>query len=218
MQRGNGAATINAWWEGRPGERYWLDVTGRDDPDKLLAAPRGEGRWAASWTHRLITHVRGGDVVFHYDAIQQAIVAWSISHGRVGKKQLSWPLRAEPAGNETTSQRLPSWGILLRHCTKLSAAVPLAEIARIQWSLFPSLRELEDEVGDPLYYPFEIGNREATRPLAGYVFKLPAVFVQSFPELASVASHVTPRLLALETSPSLRRAPVPRLHEASGSV
>jgi hypothetical protein len=62
---------INAWWEGVPGERYWLDVTNRNDRNELLAAPCDVGRRSASWAHRLVTHVKDGDVVFHYDALQE---------------------------------------------------------------------------------------------------------------------------------------------------
>jgi len=185
---------INAWWESVPGERYWLDVTNRSDRNEFLAAPQGVGRSSASWAHRLITHVKDGDVVFHYDALQESIVAWSIPYGRVEKMQLSWPLAESHAAEGATSQRLLSWAIGLRQFTPLGAAVPLREIAQIQWSLFPSLRALEDEVGGPLYYPFEMGIREATRPLSGYVFKLPSVLVHGSPELAS-AAHRVARLL-----------------------
>lgn len=188
---------INAWWERVPGERFWLDVTHRDGRELLLAAPRGDDRSPNYWKHRLITHVKAGEVVFHYDASLRAIVAWSISHGRVEKRQLWWPPPAGPSGDAAFCQKLPSWGIGLRQSTTLGTAVPLHEIARIQWSLFPTLRALEDEVGDPLYYPFEMGSREATRPLPGYVFKLPAVFVRNCPELACAAgperlSTITP--------------------------
>jgi hypothetical protein len=77
------------------------------------------------------------------------------------------------------------------------------------------LRALEDEVGDPLYYPFEMGNREATRPLPGYVFKLPAVFVRAFPELASAAARVARPPAAVERSPFLVAAPASRTLAAS---
>jgi len=199
---------ISAWWKNVPGERYWLDVTGRHGRDQLLAAPRGEGKESTSWIHRVITHVRKGDVVFHYDASREAIVAWSVSDGRVEKKQLFWPLRAGPGG-AITSQKLHSWGIRLRQTTMLDDPVRLQEIARMQWSLFPALRALEDKAGHPLHYPFEMGNRAATRLLAGYVFKLPAVFVMGFPELASAAGHDVRLPAELRTVPSRRTAAAP---------
>ena len=214
MKRDRHVENINAWWERMPGERYWLDVTGRCGRNQVLVTPRGEGKDSTSWTRRLITYVKGGDLVFHYDPSREAIVACSISHGRVEKGQLSWP-HADPEREEAGSQGLPSWGIGLRQFTELDAAVPLNAIARIQWGLFPSLRALEDEVGDPLYYPFEMGSKEGTRPLSGYLFKLPALFVRSFPDLASVASRAIRPSAAVEDAPLRLVAPVPRPLAAS---
>jgi hypothetical protein len=184
---------INDWWKRTPGERYWLDVTDRDEREALLAAPKGDGKAADSWTHRLITHVRDGDVVFHYNPSQQGITRWSVASGRVRKQDLLWPYATGENGNGSGSQRLPSWGIELRQPVRLRAGVPLAEIARVQWKLFPALRALEDRSGGPLYYPFEMGMGDITRPLSGYVFKLPAVFVQGFAGFAGALAQVEPQ-------------------------
>ena len=183
--RGDG---INAWWEHRPGERFWLDVTNRDDRDLCLAAPRGTGSSSTGWTHRLITHVKGGDIVFHYDASLRAIVAASIAHGRVEKRERSWPAHDGVEGSGPPGRKLPSWSIRLRQSTELDTPVSLSEIARVQWDLYPALRALEDTVGDPLHYAFEMGDMETTRPLFGYVLKLPAILVQGIPGLASAAA------------------------------
>lgn len=177
---------VNAWWDRLPGERYWLDVTERPSRDECLAAPRGTGISSRSWTRRLITHVRDGDVVFHYDAAQQAIAAWSVSHGRVEKRQLDWASPGTPAPLGKLTK--PSWSIRLQNFTRLDEPVTHFDIARVQWDLFPTLRSLEDHAGGTLHYPFEMAGRNSTRPLAGYVFKLPAVFVDSFSGLAHAAA------------------------------
>lgn len=192
--------SVNTWWDRLPGERFWLDVTERDDRDRMLAVPRGVGKQSAAWAHRLITHVRGGDLVFHYDASQEAIAACSIAQGRVEKRDLAWPVATRNGDAGMGTQLLPSWSIGLRHSTRLVSPLPLAAIAHTQWHLFPVLRALEDAAGDPLYYPFEMGDREGTRPLLGYVFKLPAVFVQSFPELVSAVARAAQPAAAYERS------------------
>lgn len=193
---------INPWWERRPNERYWLDVTSRDDRDDWLAAPRGEGQCENDARHRLMTGVRGGDVVFHFDASLCAIVAASVTHGRVERRQLAWTAPGE--GDADASRRTrPSWAIRLRESTLLEAPVPLAEIARVQWELYPALRALEDEVGDPLHYPFEMGNRDQTRPLDGYVLKLPAMLVEGIPVLLRGASRWPGTSAGDELAPAL---------------
>jgi hypothetical protein len=192
-------STINAWWDRVPGERYWLDVTRRQGWNERLASPRATGRHADSWVLHLITHVKDGDVVFHYEASQKAITAWSVSQGSVDKRRLSW---APPGTRADDDDRaVPSWSIGLRHSTRLDEPVSLYEIARVQWDLFPTLRALEDEAGTALHYPFEMGDRETTRPIAGYVFKLPAVFVQSFPGLARAAGCVNRMLPEYQSVP-----------------
>jgi hypothetical protein len=76
--------------------------------------------------------------------------------------------------------------------TPLPRTLSLEEIAERQGGLVDELMALEEEVGDPLYYPFEIGTPNATRPLPGYLFKLPALFVASFPQLANSAPVLAP--------------------------
>ena len=182
---------INAWWEEIPSERFWLGVTGHDGRGELLAAPCGAKHSTPTWAHPLITHVKDGDAVFHYGEAQQAIVAWSISRGRVQKKELAWPRRAQGPDSERAAPRLrTSWAIDLERSTPLDSVVPLDQIARIQWELFPALRAFEDKVGEPLYYPFAMGSPSGTRLLAGHVFKLPALFVECFPALARVSEQM----------------------------
>jgi hypothetical protein len=179
---------VNTWWEGMVGERFWLGIARRDGKSEVLAAPCGFGR---SWTRPQITHVKDGDVVFHYDEARRAIVAWSTVRGRARKRRLDWSGREQGQDPEGAMSRLlPSWTIGLEGSTPLDNVVPLDEISRIQWDLFPELRAFEDKVGVPLYYPFAMGNPSDTHLLPGYVFKLPALFVEQFPALARVAEQV----------------------------
>jgi hypothetical protein len=182
---------INTWWEEMLGERFWLGIARRDGKSEVLAAPCGFVRSAPGWTRPLITHVKDGDAVFHYDEAQRAIVAWSTSRGRARKRRLDWSMSEQGQDPEDAPPRLlPSWTIGLEGSTLLDSVVPLDEIARIQWDLFPALRAFEDKVGEPLYYPFAMGSPSDTHLLPGYVFKLPALFVEQFPALARVAEQV----------------------------
>jgi hypothetical protein len=180
---------INTWWEEMVGERFWLGIARRDGKSEVLAAPYGRG--APGWTRPQITHVKDGDAVFHYDEARRAIVAWSTSRGRARKRRLDWSRGGQGQHPEDAPPGLlPSWTIGLEGSTPLDNVVPLDEIARIQWDLFPALRAFEDKVGEPLYYPFAMGSPTDTHLLPGYVFKLPALFVEQFPALARVAEQV----------------------------
>lgn len=52
-------------------------------------------------------------------------------------------------------------------------------------------RRLEAEVGAPLYFPFELRGRRPTRAIQGYLFKLPAFFVDAFPALMRRTTTIT---------------------------
>lgn len=124
-----------------------------------------------------MAHVRHGDVVFHYDASQSAIAGWSTAQTRATKSVAPWR-------TESGVRQIDVWDVPLRDFTPLPAPVSTSRIAAVQYDLFPALRDLEDRAGE-LYYPFEMGPPDDTRPLDGFVFKLPAVFVAGFPELVA---------------------------------
>lgn len=183
---------IHEWWKSMAGERFWLGVPGHDERCEVLATSRGPWREDPNPIEPLVTRVNDGDAVFLFDEAREAIVAWSIARGRVRKRNLFWQEGARsphPDSAEPTLQS--SWSIALSRSTPLAAPVTLAEIARVQWDLFPALRALEDDVGEPLYYPFSMGNRHASSLLPGGVFKLPALFVENFDSLAEVSRRMS---------------------------
>jgi hypothetical protein len=133
----------------------------------------------------LIRHVADGDVVFHFDAVRQAIVARSVVRGRVLRRRLAWSRSARHRDpGQAWTESLQSWAVGLQESVPLADPVSMAHIARLQYDLFPALRTLEDTVGASLHYPFSLGSPVDTHVLAGHVFKLPALFVDACPMLA----------------------------------
>jgi hypothetical protein len=122
--------------------------------------------------------------------MDQAIVAYSTPRGRVRERLLNLATGAPDSGAGSGGPGLaPSLGIDLEPTTALDTRVPIGEIARVQWEIFPELRALEDRVGDPLYYPFAMSGATESFLLPGHVFKLPALFVEHFSALASVRNQ-----------------------------
>ena len=182
---------VHSWWKAMAGERFWLGVPGRDGERDVLGAPRAPGRGGETSVEPLIAHVRDGDAVLHYDEEQRAIVGWSTARGHARKRDLYWSEGTRsPNANRAEPRILPSWAIGLAGTKTLRHFVPIEDIARVQWDLFPALRAFEDEVGAPLYYPFAMDSRSESRLLPGCVFKLPSLFVGSFAALATVPAQV----------------------------
>lgn len=199
---------IHLWWSKRLVERFWLAVVRNDGQTDVLATPCGSEAGIPTWRRRLILHVKPGDMVFHFDVGQQAIVAWSPARGRVRDCAMTWDVPTPgPAPAHETARTLPTWSMALGTKTALNAIVPLDAIARGQRALFPVLRTLEDEVGEPLYYPFTMSGAAATSLLVGHVFKLPAVFVEQFAPLANAARNQTWFRPPRATSSAMGRVP-----------
>jgi hypothetical protein len=166
----------------------------------------------------LIQFVRSGDTIFHFDRACKAIVAHSTSTGRARRCTLAWSKPARFAHlNPAVAEPMPSWSVDLEPASALDDVLTIAQIARLQSELFPDLRDLEDAVGAPIYYPFEMGSEAGTHLLAGQVFKIPALFVAACPALARAAGPVSGVGRAASTHPS-RCLPVPcRSPRARGS-
>ncbi|NOT32860.1 MAG: hypothetical protein HOP12_01685 [Candidatus Eisenbacteria bacterium] len=180
-----------AWWDPFPAERFWLGLPSVEGDVMHLATPQLDGRHVRTRSHELIRRVRRGDVVFHYDEVRQGIVAWSQPRGRLERRMLDWTIDPSESGGRRDEVRAqPSWTMPLGHVTPIEPMVPLDQVARAQWGLFPALRALEDAVGAPLEYPFAICSPVETLVLAGHVFKLPAILIERIPGLAGVADQM----------------------------
>ncbi len=63
------------WWEGDPAERFWCEITAREDVGGDLLCPQTDGSGRRYWSYSIITSIRPGDIVFHYSTAQRAFVA-----------------------------------------------------------------------------------------------------------------------------------------------
>lgn len=173
--------SIHRWWDGRAGETNWLEVTRRPDIGANLKAPQTNEHGAEFWSYSLLNEVHDGDFVYHYDGNVQAITARSVAVGKVWESELIWAARGLSARSaKVIPHSRPGWFLGLEHFERLSTPVTLDAI-RAKADALRSIRSsLLREVGDPLYFPFELGGRRPIRPMQGYMFKLPKAFLDLF--------------------------------------
>jgi hypothetical protein len=75
---------MNRWWDGQPGEDFWLETTDRPDLGVDLKAPQVNDAGHVDPGYTGIREVADGDVIFHYHLPSSAIVAWSRAIGVLG--------------------------------------------------------------------------------------------------------------------------------------
>src|SRR6202142_302773 len=139
---------IHTWWDKRPGEIFWLEVTGRTDIGLNLKAPQANEHGDEFWSYSLLKYLRQGDVVFHYDRKKQAIVACSIASGELWIDKITWAARgvyARDAGIQPYIR--PGWYVGLEDYKQLKNPLELEVIRGFQTEISHLISQLTTEVG-----------------------------------------------------------------------
>jgi hypothetical protein len=174
-------AKIHKWWQGRASERVWLEVTRRPDLGANLKAPQRDEHDKEFWSYALVREVNDGDVVFHYDGNAMAIVGRSVATGVWWQDEIIWAARGSSAREaQVVPHARPGWYFGLEQYERLAVPITLEAIREKEDAMQSLTASLRDEVGKPLYFPFELGTKRPVRPMQGYLFKLPVAFLELF--------------------------------------
>src|SRR4051812_41575802 len=118
---------INDWWTGDARQRYWLEITDRDDLGLDLHAPQLDGGGRANWSYDLVRYVEPGDVVLHWHKNRlgrPAMVGFSEAVGAVDASTIVWQAHGTYGRSRGPSRRaVPSWLRPLRSYTALEQPV-----------------------------------------------------------------------------------------------
>lgn len=172
---------MHRWWRNDPRERIWLESTDRADLGANLHAPQMDDSGAPNWRYTLLCEVQEGDVVYHWDKREEAIVAYSTAVGVAESSPIVWAARGSYARSKgTVPHERPGFLVPLADFTRIDPAISLADIRERTPQLRAMVEALESQHGKPLYFPFELSESRPARPLQGYLFKLPAAFPAIF--------------------------------------
>lgn len=181
------------WWSDSPRERVYMEVTQRDDIGGDLLAPllaRG-GRATASYA--LVPFVRAGDVVMHYDSVEESIVGVSIATSDQEPTTLYWVARgasARLAGAE------PEWlsgvRVPLDHFRGLDPPLSLDELRAQEKAVMDVRASLQALHGPktPLYFPWVPYRGQPMRTFQSYLVKVPQAVIDLFPALRKAVDDV----------------------------
>jgi hypothetical protein len=176
------------WWSGRPGERYWMEITDRKDLGSDLHAPQRGKSGRPHWSSLLATAVQEGDIVLHWwkrSGKGSAIVGWSTAVGTIEE------IMVEPyagSGRVGGSSPSPGWRIRLANFTRLQSPITLSDLRGIEPTLRAVKGALAASVSGRLYFPFVFSDRRPMRPTQAYLAKMPADLVAVIPSLAAQIS------------------------------
>ncbi|WP_406303812.1 EVE domain-containing protein [Streptomyces sp. NBC_00885] len=175
---------INKWWRHDPNERYWLEITNREDIGTNLLAPQANDRGEEYWSYALVREVRPGDLVLHWDKNHgPGVVGYSHVRREPFASTITWQSRGTYGRQRSASGPEPAWEAPLGGYRRLQRPVTQTRLREVE----PTIRALRDRlteaVAGPLYFPFALSDARPLRAAQGYLTKLPRELVEELPEL-----------------------------------
>lgn len=181
------------WWDGQSNERYWCEVTDRKDLGADLKAPQKDEADQDYWSYSLIEQVLPGDVVFHYSTRQKVFAGASVAGGPMEERPILWaPHGTSGRAKDSVREERPGYWRPLYGYRRATPPLPLAtlaEPAEAEW-----LRNWVDAHKDagPLRLPLQLRS-DGLRAGQGYLFKMPADFVERWTSLRDLADALDER-------------------------
>lgn len=175
---------VNKWWRHDPTERYWLEITNREDIGTNLLAPQVNDRGEEYWSYALVREVRPGDLVLHWDKNHgPGVVGYSHVRGEAFASTITWQSRGSYGRQRNASGPERAWEAPLGGYRLLKQPVTQARLRAIESTIRSQRDHLMDNVDGPIYFPFALSDTRPLRAAQGYLTKLPRVLVEELPEL-----------------------------------
>lgn len=174
---------LNTWWTADPAQRYWMEITHREDIGGNLHAPKlDEGQWS----YDLVSQVQPGDRVLHWSGGARALVGWSDVLGPATTvPKYTWQPRgtsgrALPGPRTTEGWVAPLGGLdIFQHQPNLASLLPLLD------QLMAVNEALGKAHGQPTYFPFYRYGGDQIRTQQAYFVKFPAELFDVITDIGS---------------------------------
>lgn len=190
--RVNETGRVNNWWADDPGQRFWLEITDRNDIGVDLHCPQRDAAGNRTPGYSMIWYIEVDDIVFHYDKKEHAITSWSRAAGHVTESPTIWLSHRSATRRRLQQERAqPGWWLDLDGPFPLDPPLTLAQIRASAPDLHALLDALQSEHSGSLYFPFSFYGGTEPRPQQHYLNKLPAEFVALFPALTLAAGQAS---------------------------
>ena len=175
---------INDWWTDDPTQKYWIEITDRDDIGAELRAPQLADDDKPEWGYELVRFVRPDDVVLHWRAVSghRDLIGYSRVTGPAYEATWAWQSKGT-SGRARTGPEVeePAWMAPLAGLTLFPAPLTRAQLQTYKVKVLDLKARLTEAYGGAsLYFPFyEYGGKEL-RVTQAYMAKFPAQLLTLF--------------------------------------
>lgn len=177
---------LTRWWDGEPSQRYWMEITDRNDLGADLRAPKLGLDGRPKWHYELVREVAPGDIVFHWHRTlrgEPGIVGWSEAIGPLDLIEVVWAPHTAKEG--TVVRPSENWRMPLGGLHLLDVPITRSEVLTIRDDIVALEELLRETVPGFGYYPF-IRYGDSLRAQQAYLTKCPAELLPLLQQLGDL--------------------------------
>jgi hypothetical protein len=175
---------MNTWWDDDPAQRYWMQITDRDDLDGPLLSPK---LLRLTWGYDLVSQVQPGDRVLHWRArAPHGLVGWSeVEEYATVIPEYTWTPRH---GEERTTL---GWQAVLGPFHPFAPPVTSVQLLPILEQILAVERALDGQHEGTIYFPItkyganRPANKQEVRATQAYFAKFPIELFDVIPGIDS---------------------------------
>lgn len=181
---------INEWWAGDADEKYWMEITNRENIGEDLIAPKVADSGNETWSYTLVSYVAPGDIVLHWDKnAGPGIVGYSIVRDLPFESTIEWQSRGTYGRTNASGGKPkpePAWEAPLGGYVDLPAPITQARLRQLEATVRTTHDTLRQQVDGAVYFPYALSDKRPLRAAQGYLVKFPRALVEGIPELSKV--------------------------------
>jgi Domain of unknown function (DUF3883) len=182
---------LNTWWDGDPGQRYWMEVATTGAMGEILIAPKFP---RASWSYDLVGQVQEGDRVLHWKSGSRGrgLVGWSVVTAEPEVvPEYTWQPRGTSGRSLSGPRTTEGWMVTLGGLNLFKEPVLMEELQQLMQPVLEVASRLEAEQHKPTYFPFYLYGGRELRAQQGYLVKFPVELFDVLPRLHAVRMEST---------------------------
>lgn len=179
------------WWSDDPQEIYFFEITRSRELGTSLRAPLTGPSGSPMPEFALVPEVAQGNIVIHYDSIDERIVGVSQVSGPAFLEPVSWTARGSYARRAGVGPAwVPGMVVPLHNYTEMRHDVTFEQLNNRRGEIFRIRAGLQaSHPEQPLHLPW-IPYRNEMRTFPTYLAKLPVALLPTLPEVAETVALI----------------------------
>ena len=118
------------WWDTKSDEKYWVEITDRNDIGADLKCPQTNDKGKLNWSYSLIRSIWPGDIIFHYSTRRRSFTGASVAGGPIEERPIMWVPHGTSGRSSKKHSERSGWWLPLHGYVEADYPLTLSEMQR----------------------------------------------------------------------------------------